>query len=163
MNKRKRLIVACLALVLIITAWWFGASTMPGAIPVTLLGYTNDVTGIFTVIYDATNVAHSGFAVFRTHNPTRHDFLCYVGPVIAGGQSNRMQHAQTGDFTLPAGASITFAVPAPDIRGNWQCGLYLFRRQHLSRLRYECLRLAQRCGLYDFDKPSFTVSPEIER
>src|SRR5436309_15865161 len=111
--------------------------------------------------YDNSNVAHSGFAMFRAHNPTRHDFLCYIGPVIVGGQSNRMQHAQTGDFTLPSGGSVSFAVPAPDVRGTWQCGLYLYRKRHLSRLQYELFRLAERCGLYKYDKPRFAVSPEI--
>ena len=138
----------------------FSSSKRPGVI---LLGYTNDVTGILVASYESSNVAHSGFAIFRADNPSGQDFLCYIGPVIIGAQSNRMQHASTGDFTLPAGASVTFAVPAPGVRGSWRCGLNLFPKRHLSRWRYELYRLAQRCRLYDFDKPWFTVSPEIER
>ena len=161
--KRKTLIVACLALVLITAVWLFAASRGPGVIPVILLGYTNDVTGILTVSYEATNVAHSGFTVFRAHNPTRRDFLCYIGPVIVGATSNRMTHAQTGDFNLPSGASVTFAVPAPDVRGTWQCGLYLYPKRHYSRWHYELVRFTERCGLGGFEKPWVTACPEIVR
>src|SRR5213596_2594221 len=144
--KRRHLLFWCLAAAVVvgaIVAWRSGRSNGE-AIPITLLGYTNDVTGILMTSYENSNSAHSGFAVFRADNPTRHDFLCYIGPVIVGGQSNRMQHAQTGDFTLPSGGSVSFAVPAPDVRGTWQCGLYLYRKRHLSRLQYELFRLAER-------------------
>lgn len=158
----KRLIVACLALSLITAAWLFtsASSKRPSLI---LLGYTNDVIGILTTSYESSNVAHSSFAIFRADNPTAGDFLCYIGPVIIGVQSNRMQHAQTGDFRLPAGESIMFAVPAPDVRGSWQCGLYLFPKRHLLRWQHELYQLAHRCGLYNIDKPGFIVSQEIQR
>jgi len=154
--------VACVTLILVTTVWLFTSSSskIPGVI---FLGDTNDVTGILTASYESSNVTHSGFAILRADNLTGRDFLCYIGPVIIGAQSNKMQHSRTGDFRLPAGASVTFAVPAPDVRGTWQCGLYLFPKRHLSRWQFEMYRLAQRCRLYDIDKPWFTMSPEIQR
>ncbi|MEY2407558.1 MAG: hypothetical protein QOF48_228 [Verrucomicrobiota bacterium] len=162
MKKRKRLILVCLAL-LVAAAVWLFISSSSRQIPVTLLGYTNDVTGILAASYEATNIAHSGFAMFRVQNPTGRDFLCYIGPVIVGTRSNRMQHAQAGDFSLAAGASVIFAVPVPEVRGPWQCGLYLFPERHYSRLHYAVVRFRERCGLGGFEKPWFATSPEIVR
>jgi len=166
--KRKTLIVSSLSLVILAaTAVWSftsSSSTRPGAeIPVTLLGYTNDVTGILTAPYATTNIPHAGFAVFRAHNPTRRNFFCYIGPVFFRGESIQMLHSQSGDFEFPPGATVIFAVPVPNIRGAWQCGVVLIHKRHYSRWQFALVRFAQRCGLDRSEQSWFAASPEIVR
>jgi hypothetical protein len=163
--KRKTFIVGCLAFIILGTAVWLftsSSSSRPGLrIPLTLLYYTNDVTGIPTGSYATSNVAHSGFAVFRAHNPTRRDFFCYIGPVFFGDGQIDLRRSQSGDFDLPPGATVTFAVPAPDIPKAWRCGVVLCHKRTYSRLQFAVVRLAERCGLDRSENPWFAVSPEI--
>ncbi len=164
--KRKTLIVAGLVLIpgAAVCLFAFSSTTRPGAqIPVTLLGYTNDVTGIPTARYTTANVAHSGFAVFRVHDPTRRDFFCHIGPVFLPDGQIDLRRSQSGDFDLPRGATVTFAVPVPDIPQAWRCGVVLCHRRNYSRWKFQLVRLAQRCGLDRSDRPWFAASPDVVR
>jgi hypothetical protein len=128
-----------------------------------MLGYTNDVTRMLAASYATTNVAHTGFAVFSVHNPTRRDFFCYIGPVFFRDESIQLRHAQSGDFDLPPGATVTFAVPVPDTREPWRCGLVLCHKRQYSRLQFALVRFAERCGLHRSERSWFAASPEIVR
>lgn len=165
--KRKTLIAGCLALAILTgTVVWLLASPSKrrGAeIPITLLGYTNDVTGILAASYATTDIAHTGFAVFSVHNPTRRDFFCYIGPVFFQDHNIPLRHAQLGDFDLPPGATVTFAVPLPDTRDAWRCGLQLCHRRNYPQWKYQLVRFAQRWGLDRPERTWFAVSPEIAR
>src|SRR2546429_9700884 len=105
--KRNIVIAGCLALILGAAVWLFASlsSGRPGAeIPVTLLGYTNDVTAILTANYATSNATHSGYALFNARNPTRRDFFCYIGPVFYQDGQLDLRRSQSGDFDLPPGA-----------------------------------------------------------
>lgn len=148
------------------TAWLIFPSSWsrPGAkIPVTLPGYTNDVTGLMTTSYTTTNIASSGFAVFRIHNPTRRTFFGYIGPIFFQDGQIDLDRLQSGPFNLSPRASVTFAVPAPDIQKAWQCGLIPCQTQNYPRWQYALVRFAERCGFDLSDKPWFTASSEIVR
>lgn len=164
--KRKTLITGCVAFILGMTAWlispsWRGHRS--AQIPVTLLGYTNDVTGLVTTSYTTTNIASSGFAVFRIHNPTRRTFFGYIGPIFFQDGQIDLHRSPSGDFDLSPGTSVTFAVPAPDTGKAWQCGVILCHAQNYPRWQYALVRFAERCGLDLSDKPWFTASSEIVR
>ena len=163
---RKILIVGCLVAILGTGVLLFVSSPprRRGAeIPVTLVGYTNDVTGILTARYKDTNVAHSAFAVFRIKNPTRRDFFCYIGPVFWEGGQIDARPFQSGDFDLPPGVGATFAVPVPDISKAWRCGVVLCHRRNYSRWKFELMKFVERCGLDMSERSWFAVSPEISR
>lgn len=160
--KRRRFLFWCFAVAAIagaLVVWHSGRVE----IPITLVGYTNDVTGIPTTSYATSNLAHSGFAMFRVHNPTRDSFLCYIGPLTVGTTKIQPRETQVGDFELSPGAAVTFAVPAPETRDAWRCGVVLYRKRHLSRWKYEVFRFAKRWGLYDYEKPLYAGGPEIVR
>jgi hypothetical protein len=161
--KRKTLILGGLALLVVATFWWLTSSPYkrPGAeIPVTLVGYTNDVTGVLTAHSRKTNGAHPQFAVFRIKNPTRHYFSCHIGPVFwEDGQVDA--HFSKSDFDLSAGDGATFAVPVPDVPKAWRCGVVLWPR--LPRWKLELMDIAQRCGLNISERNWCAVSPEITR
>ena len=164
--KRKIIVAGCLVAILGSAVWLFVSSPPKrrGAeIPVTLVGYTNDVTGILTARYKDTSAAHSRFAMFRIRNPTRRDFFCYIGPVFWDGGQADARPSQSGDFDLPPGVDVTFAVPVPDTNKAWRCGVVLCHRYNYPRWKFELVRFAKRCGL-DRSEPSwFAVSPEIVR
>jgi hypothetical protein len=68
------------------------------------------------------------------------------------------------DFQLLPGGAVTFAVPTPDIRGKWQCGLALTHiRNYKYRWQYDTLVFAQRCGLHFGEAGQFVASEEIVR
>lgn len=182
--KHKTLVVSFVALVVLAgtAAWLFtGAfSRRPGTeVSVTLLGYTNNVTGIPMFGYAASNVAHSGFAVFSAHNPTRSHFGCFVGGIFlrqtGTGQSEviplkgTLYSAQKNktplngqDFDLPPGATVTFSVPVPDAHGTWQCLLNLMHvRNYTHRWQFEAIVFAQRLGLHFGEQGQVVFSREI--
>jgi hypothetical protein len=180
--KRKKLILGCLAFVILvaISVWQFAPSTWM-QISVTFVGYTNDVTGISLFGYATSNVSHAGFAVFRAHNSTRSTFSCYVGPILmhragaAEGESIELQgtlHTASSrgipiaghDFKLSPVTTVTFAVPAPDLHGKWQCGLSLTHiRNYKYHWQYATVAFAQRCGFHFGEKGQFAWSEEIVR
>ena len=164
--KRRLLIVGCLVPILGAAVWFLASSPAKrrGAeIPVTLVGFTNDVTGILTARYKDTNVAHSRFAVFRIQNPTRRDFFCYIGPVFWDGGQIDARPSQSGDFDLPPGKGATFAVAVPDISKAWRCGVVLCHRHNYSRWKFQVIKFLERCGLDMSERSWFAVSPEISR
>jgi hypothetical protein len=167
MNRKMLIIGGLVFAVLAAVAGWQLASAPSkwrGAeIPVTLLGFTNQVTGILVASYATTNMAHRDFAVFSIHNPTRRDFFCYLGPIFFRDQSIQLCHAQSGAFDLPPGATVTFAVPAPDTREAWRCGVVLCHRRTYSPWMFALVRFAQRCGFDRSEKPWFAASSEIVR
>ena len=179
--KRKILIVGCLAfLVLLAIAVWLSAPSS-SQISVTLVGYTNDATGIPLFGYATSNVPHTGFAVFRAHNSTRSTFACYIVPILmrrtgsAEGETIALQGTlQTAasrnipiaghDFELAPKGDVTFAVPAPDVRGKWQCGLSLTHiRNYKYHWQYATVVFAQRCGFHFGERGQFAMSEEIVR
>lgn len=147
----------------------------------TFVGYTNDVTGIPLFGYDTNNVSHAGFAVLRANNASQNTFSGYVGPIVmhraevAEPEVIPLQGAlQTAasnsvpvighDFQLLPGASVTFAVPAPDFHGKWQCGLSLTHiRNYKYRWQLNAVVLAQRCGFHFWEEGQFIMSSEIVR
>jgi hypothetical protein len=167
--KGKTFSVGCLVLLVAAVVWLSvsSPSRRPGAdIPVTLIGYTNDVTGILTAPrFRQTNIEHSKFAVFRIRNPTRRDFFCYIGPAFWEGGQTETHLSQSGDFDLPPGTGATFAVPVPETPKAWRCGVWLCHRYNYPRWKFELVRLAERCGLeLDSSEPSwFAVSSEISQ
>ncbi len=182
--KHKTFVVSFVALVVLAgTAAWLlsGAlSSRPGTeVSVTLLGYTNNVTGIPMFVYAASNVAHSGFAVFSARNPTRSHFACFLSGIY-------LRHAGTGegefislkgtlysaqinktplngrDFELPPGATVTFSVPVPGALGTWQCLLNLIHvRNYKHRWQFQAVVFAQRLGLHFGEQGKVVFSPEI--
>jgi hypothetical protein len=163
--KRRKLIAGFLAVVTVVTVWLFvsRSSRRPGAeIPVTLIGFTNDTTGIPTARHKGTN-AIPRFAVFSIQNPTRRDFFCYIGPVFWEGGQVDAQPSQSGDFDLPPGAGATFAVPEPDVSQAWRCAVVLCHRDNYPRWKFAVVRFAERCGLDMSEHSWFAVSPEITR
>ena len=182
--KRKTLLVGFVALVLFAgtAAWLFACALSNRAgteVSVTLLSYTNDVAGIPVFGYTASNVMHSGFAIFSAHNPTRSHFACFLNCIIVrqagtgrtevvrlkgdlySAQTNKT--SLTGeDFQLPPGATVTFSVPTPDARGTWQCLLSLIHvRYYERRWQYEAVLFAERLGLHFFEQGQTVASREI--
>jgi hypothetical protein len=182
--KRKSLLVGFVALVVLAgtVAWLFTCALRDRAgakVSVALLGYTNQVTGIPVFGYAGSNVVHSGFALFRAHNPTRSHFACFLNCIVmhqAGtGKSEviplkgSLHSAQTNktplsgeDFQLPPGAMVTFSVPTPDARGTWQCLLNLNHVYHYKhRWQYEAVVFAERLGLHFGDQGQTVASRGI--
>jgi hypothetical protein len=177
--KAKRIIIGGVAFVILlaIALWWFAPRSPQ--ISVTLVGYTNDATGIPMFGYAHSNLAHAGFAVFRARNLTRSTFSCYVGPIFmfrAGaseGETIELQGTLQAavsrkipiaghDFELSPEAGVLFAVPAPDVPGKWQCGLRLTHiRGYRYRWQYATVVFAQRCGFHFGEQGQFVVSEEI--
>jgi hypothetical protein len=140
-------------------------------ISVSLLGYTNDVSGIPCGRFIKTNVATQRFTVFRVENPTRCDLFCYFGAVILkpsdGSHADpaQFQSPQLGDFDLrPRGSSIV-AVPEPAISGRWQLIFSLCHRHNYRHgWEFRLARLTSWLGLDWHDKKSWIgFSPEISK
>ncbi len=183
--KRRTLLVgfAAFAVLAGTAAWLFTRALRERAgakVSVTLLGYTNDVAGIPVFGYAASNVTHSGFALFSAHNPTRSHFACFLNCIIvrqAGtGKAEviplkrSLYSARTSttplsgeDFQLPPGATVTFSVPAPGARGTWQCLLNLTHVYDYNKhpWQYEAVVFAQRLGLHFGEQGETVASPEI--
>ena len=140
-------------------------------ISVTLLGYTNDVSGIPCGHFIKTNAAPQRFAEFRVENPTRCDLLCYLSARILkpsdGSSADPVQFRQlpSGDFDLrPRGFSVV-AVPEPAISGRWQLIISLV---HLHNYRqgwqFRLATLASRLKLDWHDRKTWIAfSPEIAK
>ena len=165
--KRKAIIAGCLALLFFagVIVWLLvGSPARPGAeIPVTLLGYTNDSSGLLTARYADSNIAHRGYAIFQIDNPTRRDFFCYIGPVFFSDGQIDLRKSQSGDFGFPPGESVKFAVPVPDTKKPWRCGVVLCHVGHPTRWRAALMRLVERCGLDRPERSWFAVSTEISQ
>ena len=148
-------------------------------VSLTLLGYTNNPTGIPTFGYAGSNVTHSGFAVLSARNPTRSHFACFLNGIYlrqaGSGQGEfiplqgTLYSAQMNktapngrDFDLLPGATLTFAVPVPDARGTWQCLLNLIHvRNYKHRWQFQAVVFAQRLGLHFGEQGKVVSSTEI--
>ena len=165
--KRTSVIACILATLFAVAATTIWATLRSNNVrtrlPVTLIGYTNDVTGITTALYADTNVSHVDFAVFRIDNSTTRYFFCYIGPVFSKNWSVQCQPSNfSGDFNLAAGESVRFAVPVPDGREKWQCAVVLCHTdQGQSRARALVAKTSRLIGMERTPRSWVAVSEEI--
>lgn len=131
-------------------------------ISVTLLGYTNDVSGIPCGRFIKTNAATQRFAIFRVENPTRCDLFCYLGATIlkpsdgSSVDSIQFQELPLGDFDLrPRGFTIV-AVPEPAVSGRWQLIISLCHRHNYRQgWQFRLAMLASRLRLDWHDRKTW--------
>lgn len=177
--KHKSVLIGFLALTILLgIAIWLSAPTSSIRVSVTLVGYTNDASGNPLFGYASSNVSQSGLEVFRAHNGTRGSFICEVGQIFAqstgsdeveiitmGPPRTAATRVATGirnDFELVPGATVQFAVPAPDLRGMWQCRLSLISfRNYKQRWQYNIAELGMRCGIEWGERSRSVFSDEV--
>ena len=168
---RKWIIAGLVGLLLICAT--IGASLLAVAgsqlhgISVSLLGYTNDPSGIPCGRFVSTNAATQAtqrFAVFRLQNPTRCDLFCYFSGVILnhsdGSHSNpiQFQSPQFGDFDLRPRGFAVVAVPEPAISGRWELVFSLCHRHNYRHpWQFRLAMVASRMGLDWHDKKSWSA------
>jgi hypothetical protein len=143
----KRLWLCCLPL-LAIVAWMLWLLPVPkNAVALSILGHTNDATGVPVVIFQATSCSTIPLCVIWAHcqHYESHD------------------PEQRGDFTLlPGRSALTFACSAPDYSGTSSWWVFVLYKRPPSTFAARVDKLLWKLGLrMEVNKWRSKVSPEL--